>query len=155
MKFIAPLITVANIQQSRKFYEEILQQKVKYDFGENVTFEGDFSIHLQSHFASLINEQPINQGGNNFELYFEYDDVDEIIQHLKAHRVEFIHEAQEQPWRQKVARFYDPDHHIIEVGESMEFLAYRLSKEQMPISKISEIISMSIEFVKISISKYQ
>jgi len=27
----------------------------------------------------------------------------------------FVHELREQPWRQKVARFYDPDKNIIEI----------------------------------------
>jgi hypothetical protein len=36
-------------------------------------------------------------------------------------QVEYVHPLREQPWRQRVVRFYDPDHHIIEVGES--FLA--------------------------------
>lgn len=44
MKFKCALYVVNDIQQSRAFYENLLDQKVKYDFGENVTFEGDFSI---------------------------------------------------------------------------------------------------------------
>jgi len=34
--------------------------------------------------------------------------------------VEFIHEIVEQPWGQKVMRFYDPDYHMIEVGAPIE-----------------------------------
>ena len=71
MKYICPLITVSDIKLSRDFYEKLLKQKVKYDFGENVTFYGDFAIHLQSHFKELIDNREIRQGGNNFELYFE------------------------------------------------------------------------------------
>jgi catechol 2,3-dioxygenase-like lactoylglutathione lyase family enzyme len=48
MKYICPLIVVKDIAESRHFYENILGQKVKYDFGENVTFEGDFSIHWEN-----------------------------------------------------------------------------------------------------------
>lgn len=54
MKYICPLITVADIQRSRWFYETILAQTVKYDFGESVTFQGDFAIHQQAHFQQLI-----------------------------------------------------------------------------------------------------
>jgi len=59
MKFICALLTVADIKRARDFYEGLLNQKVKYDFGENVTFEGDFAIHLQSHFSSLIDNRSI------------------------------------------------------------------------------------------------
>lgn len=147
MKFICPLITVNNITRSRKFYESVLNQKVKADFGENVTFHGDFSIHLKSHYLGLINYNQIKSGGNNFELYFEHDDIDNIVDRLKEYGATFIHPAQEQPWRQKVVRFYDPDQNIIEVGESMEHLAYRLHCEGLAIDEIATITYMPKELI--------
>lgn len=153
MKYICPLITVNDINQSKEFYVNTLDQKIKYDFGENVTFEGDFAIHLKSHFQSLINNKPISDNGNNFELYFEHDDVEEIFQRLEEQGVVFIHEIREQPWKQKVMRFYDPDNNIIEVGESMEYLSYRLHKEGMDIHEIAKIITMPLEFVQTSIKQ--
>ena len=50
MKYICPLIVVKDIEASRNFYENVLGQKLKYDFGENITYEGDFSIHLEEHY---------------------------------------------------------------------------------------------------------
>ena len=44
VKFICTLITVADMQRSRHFYENVLGQKVETDFGENVSF-GGFAIH--------------------------------------------------------------------------------------------------------------
>jgi catechol 2,3-dioxygenase-like lactoylglutathione lyase family enzyme len=119
MKYTCALITVADIQRSRNFYENLLQQKVQYDFGENVSFEGGFVIHLDKHFKALIDNKEIRQGGNNFELYFEHDNVEEIAYVLKENGITFVHEVREQPWRQKVVRFYDLDGHIVEVGEPM------------------------------------
>ncbi|WP_100488389.1 VOC family protein [Sporolactobacillus pectinivorans] len=148
MKFACSLITVEDINFSRQFYEKLLQQKVKYDFGENVVFESGFSIHSKSHFSKLINGQEIVKGANNFELYFEYDDVDAFVKELKENKVEFIHETKEQPWGQKIVRFYDPDKNIIEVGESLEFLSFRLFEEGKSVEEISEITSMPNQFVK-------
>jgi catechol 2,3-dioxygenase-like lactoylglutathione lyase family enzyme len=153
MKFIAPLLVVSDIQRSKEFYEGLLNQTVKFDFGENVTFQGDFAIHLQSHYQELIGDKEVKQGGNNFELYFEYDDVEKIVERLKEHNVQFVHELREQPWRQKVVRFYDPDKHIIEIGESMEYLSYRLNQEGLSLEEISKITYMPVEFIKESISK--
>jgi len=152
MKFICPLITVSDIKRSRDFYEGLLNLKVKYDFGENVTFVGDFAIHLQSHYSSLIDNRPIRTGGNNFELYFEFDMVDQIADLLSHNGVEFVHEVREQPWRQKVVRFYDPDMNIIEVGESMEYLSYRLSLEGLSIEQISGLTGLPADFVSVSIN---
>jgi ASC-1-like (ASCH) protein len=72
---------------------------------------------------------------------------------LQDNHVEFVHETREQPWRQKVVRFYDPDRNIIEVGESLEFLSFRLSKEGKSIEEISRITNMTREFVIDSIAK--
>jgi catechol 2,3-dioxygenase-like lactoylglutathione lyase family enzyme len=153
-KFVCPLITVSNIQLSRNFYEKILNQRVEYDFGANVSFQNGFAIHLDNHFSSLIDNREIVQGGNNFELYFEHNDLEKFVDVLVENQIELVHPLREQPWKQKVVRFYDPDRHIIEVGESMEHVAYRLSKEGMSDAEISKSILMPVEFVKNSIQSF-
>ncbi len=154
MKYICPLIVVADIKKARALYEGLLGQKVKMDFGENVTFHGDFAIHLKAHYAKLIDEKEISTQSNNFELYFEDDNIEEIVNQLAAHGYEFVHPVREQPWRQRVVRFYDADGHIVEIGESMEYVAYRLSKEGHAIAKIAEITYLSTEVVEMGIKKY-
>jgi len=154
IKFVSSLITVSDINLSRKFYESILNQKVEYDFGANVSFHNGFAIHLDKHFSSLIDNREIVQGGNNFELYFEHNDLDKFVEVLFENQVELVHPLREQPWKQRVVRFYDPDRHIIEVGESMEHVAYRLSKEGMSETEISQSIMMPVEFVRNSILSF-
>jgi len=117
MKFICALITVDDIERSKAFYQNVLSQKIKFDYGENIFFEGDFAIHLKSHFQNLIDGKEIKSYSNAFELYFETDSLDDIEKKLLANNVEFIHKTREQPWKQKVLRFYDPDGNIIEIGE--------------------------------------
>ncbi len=154
MKYTCPLIVVENIERSRFFYEKILNQTVKTDFGENITFNGDFAIHQKKHFKTLINNYPIKNGSNNFELYFEDDDIETIVLKLKKHKVEFIHEIVQQPWKQRVIRFYDYDKNIIEVGESLEYVAYRLSLEKISTKEISKITYLPEGHVKKAILKY-
>lgn len=150
-KYICPLLLVADMQRARHFYETILEQKVIFDFGENITFEGRFSLHLNSHFRKLIDGKTIQWGGNNFEIYFEYDDVEAFCQKLEGFGVQLVHPLREQPWRQMVVRFYDPDQHIIEVGESMEHLCVRLWHEGLNEEEISHTIQMPVTFVRQSI----
>jgi catechol 2,3-dioxygenase-like lactoylglutathione lyase family enzyme len=154
IKFVSSLITVSDINLSRKFYESILNQKVEYDFGANVSFQSGFALHLDSHFSKLIDNREIVQGGNNFELYFEYDDLEKFVEILTHNKVELVHPLREQPWKQRVVRFYDPDRHIVEVGESMEHVAFRLSTEGMSETEISQSIMMPVEFVKNSIQSF-
>ncbi|MBU2650429.1 MAG: VOC family protein [Bacteroidetes bacterium] len=154
MKFICPLITVNDIKRSRYFYEEVLGQKVIADFGENITFQGDFAIHLKEHFQSLLEGNEIIHGRNNFELYFEDDDPEPIVERLKAYGSHFVHELREQPWRQRVVRFHDPDGNLIEIGESMEHVSWRLYQEGIEMAEICRITYMPEEFVRKAITKY-
>lgn len=155
MKYVCPLITVSDMKTARDFYENLLEQKIKYDFGENVTFHGDFAIHLQSHYKDLIDNREIKSGGNNFELYFESDTIELIFNKLKDKGIQFVHELREQPWRQKVVRFYDPDKNIIEIGETLEHLSFRLKKEDLSFEQISKITNLPLDFVIDSIEKYE
>jgi len=147
IKFMCPLITVVDIKKSRDFYENVLGQKVEADYGENVSFEG-FAIHLRPHFKMLIDNKEIVVGGNYFELYFEYDNVEQIVEKLKTEKVEFVHELREQPWKQFVLRFYDPDKNIIEIGETLEHLIFRLYQQGNSFEKISTMTGLDIEFVE-------
>lgn len=154
MKFICSLVVVEDIQKSRKLYEDLLGQKVKSDYGENVTFEGDFAIHEKKHYQSLIPGHPVTKGGNSYELYFEEDDLPAVADKVKAHGLELLHDVLEQPWKQRVIRFYDYDKNIIEVGERLEHVAYRLYKEGESLEEISKITYLSQEIVKQAIEQY-
>ena len=118
MKYISSLITVEDINISRKFYEEVMEQTVVNDFGENVSFNG-FAIHLKSHYKKLIDKKEITNAGSNFELYFEHNNIEQFVEKLKNNKIKFVHELREQPWKQKVVRVYDPDNYIVEIGEPM------------------------------------
>lgn len=154
VKFVGPLLVVADMQRARSFYETVLGLQVIADFGENITFEGNFALHLQPHFQSLIDGKEIKYGGNDFEIFFEFDNMEEINVRLSNAGVELVHPMREQPWRQCVIRFYDPDRHIIEIGESMEYLCYRLNLEGLSGEVIAQTTMMPEPFVKAGIEKY-
>jgi catechol 2,3-dioxygenase-like lactoylglutathione lyase family enzyme len=150
LKFDAPLIVVEEMARSRHFYEHLLGQKVKFDFGPNVPFEG-FSIHLKEHFQSLLGtaaQYPVTQKAHWGELYFETDELEPIYQRLNEAGVEFIHPVREQPWGQRVMRFYDPDGHVVEIGETMEAVVWRFHEHGLSIQLISEKSGMPREFIE-------
>lgn len=150
MKYICSLITVSDIQKSKDFYTGMLNQEVEMDFGENVSFKGGFAIHLKSHFAGLIDssENQIIQGAKWGELYFESDDISSVQDNLDKAGIQFVHRIKEHPWKQRAMRLYDPDMHIIEIGESMESTVIRLYKEGFTLSAISEMTLMPAAFVE-------
>jgi catechol 2,3-dioxygenase-like lactoylglutathione lyase family enzyme len=151
LKFVSPLIVVEEMARARHFYEHLLGQKVKFDFGPNVTFQGDFAIHLRSHFQSLLGEEsqyPVARKAHWGELYFETEELEPVYQRVCEAGIEFIHAICEQPWGQRVMRLYDPDGHIVEIGETMEAVVRRFHTQGFSVDRIMEKSAMPREFVE-------
>jgi catechol 2,3-dioxygenase-like lactoylglutathione lyase family enzyme len=153
---MGPIILVENLERSREFYEKILLLKVVYDFGVNVSFENGLAIHLRSHFEEvhkMKDSYKIKYGFNNMDLNFETEDLDDIYKKLKLQKVEFIHEMQEAPWGQRDITFYDPDKHIISIGEAMEGVVKRLFSQGLSVDEVVIKTAMPKEFVEQSLRK--
>jgi catechol 2,3-dioxygenase-like lactoylglutathione lyase family enzyme len=154
LKFIGSLIVVDDIARSRAFYEQVLGQKVKFDFGEDVQFEGNFSIHLRTHFQTLLGGEekyPVTRKANCGELYFETGEIEAVEQRLRSAGAEFIHAVREQPWGERVLRVYDPDGHILEIGESLEAAARRFHRDGQTVEWIMDKIGMPHDFVEAAV----
>jgi uncharacterized glyoxalase superfamily protein PhnB len=85
-------------------------------------FENNFAIHQAKELIHTIykDDRPgmdEPQGHGNMDIYFESDDIEMAYQRLVDRNVEIIHPVEKQAWGQRVFRFYDPDHHIVEIGE--------------------------------------
>lgn len=151
IKFMGPLLVVEDLQRSRLFYEGLLGMKVQNDFGVNVSFEGNLAIHLKEHFQGLLGGPErfsVVFGAHYGEMYFESDEMEAVLQRLKQAGVEFIHELVEQPWGQRVMRFYDPDRHVIEIGEQMEAVFIRIYQQGLTAQQIQQKTGMPLEFVE-------
>lgn len=150
IKYVCTLLTVKNIQKSKEFYENILNQDVDLDHGENVSFKGGFALHDREHFNQLINSEDVILSPQNcVELYFESDELENIQNKLETIDASFLHKIREQPWGQRVMRFYDLDGYIIEVGEPMDVVIIRYYKKGMDPEQISNCTSMPMEIVDI------
>ena len=148
LKFKCPLIAVSDIKESVRFYEEVIGDRVAMDFGENVTFEGGFSLQEMKRWKSLIHSDKVRRKSNDAELYFEEDDFDGFISYLKEFPdLQFVHGVEEMPWGQRVIRFYDPDFHIIEVGESMDVVIRRMLQSGMSVEETARQSQYPIEYV--------
>lgn len=154
MKYMAALVVVKSVDKSRKLFEDVLGLKVMADYGQNITFEGGFALHEEEHFKMLVDGRQVTKQSNSFELYFEEDDIQGIYDKIVSHGLELVHELREQPWRQLVFRFYDYDMNIIEIGESLEHVAYRLSTEGLSIQEISRLTYIDEQAVEQCIKKY-
>jgi len=149
MEFKLALLAVKDVEISKKFYQELFNQEVVLDLGKNVTFSGGFAI--QEDFAWLT-ELPVDsvvRKSHNMELYFEVDNFDEFMWTLEAYdTVKYVNYPLMHDWKQRVVRIYDPDFHIIEIGESMCVIAKRYLKEGYSVEETAKIIQHPVEFVR-------
>lgn len=149
MEFKLALLAVKDVNISKRFYKEIFDQKVVLDFGRNVTFSGGFAIQEDFAWLTDLPADSVIEKSNNMELYFEVDDFDAFMKKLKGdENIQYVHGPKKYDWKQRVVRIYDPDHHIIEIGESMAVIAKRYLDEGYSIEETSKIIQHPIEFIE-------
>jgi catechol 2,3-dioxygenase-like lactoylglutathione lyase family enzyme len=144
MKFTSSLIVVEDVPRSRAFYEGVLGLTVVMDLGLNVAYRG-FSIQQRALWEEVIGGKKVLFRPHDMELYFEEDDVEAWAEKLESAGAEFLHGVTEQPWRQRVIRFYDPDGHMIEIGETMGSVARRLMAGGMSLAEVSAVTYMPAE----------
>jgi catechol 2,3-dioxygenase-like lactoylglutathione lyase family enzyme len=122
--FYNTIIFVKDIQKSKEFYEKLLGLKIIQEYDTIIFFENHFVIHnadsiLTTTFKKQIPGSKTEQGNNNILIYCETDNVDAAYTRIKDSGCEIIHPVEKQQWGQRVFRFYDPDSHIVEIGEPL------------------------------------
>lgn len=146
MKHICMLISVADINASRKFYEELFGLEVYQDYGRNIAFT--CGLALQQDFDWLVNlpKEKVLKKSNNAEIVFEEQDFDGFLNKLREYPdIEYLGEVIEHSWGQRVIRFYDLDGHIIEVGEDMKMVIKRFLDSGMTMEEVSVRMDVSVE----------
>lgn len=128
MKYGCTLLVVADMARAKRFYCELLGLEITADFGANAVLSNAIALQTLESWRDFVNKSPgeIQFGHDAAELYFEEDDLDRFLEKLLAWPdVNYVHPLKEHCWGQRVVRFYDPDRHIIEVGESMTTVVCR------------------------------
>ena len=146
MKHVCMLISVADINTARKFYEDLFGLEVFQDYGRNIAFT--CGLALQQDFDWLVDlpKERVLKKSNNAEIVFEEQDFDGFLNKLEEYLdIEYLGEVTEHSWGQRVIRFYDLDGHIIEVGEDMKMVIQRFLDTGMTMEEISVKMDVSIE----------
>lgn len=147
MKFKNPLLVVTDIDKSVEFYKKVLGLRVVMDFGANKTLTGGLCLQTLETWKEFIGTDNIDFGSNNGEVYFEEDDFDKFADKLSNLNIEYVHEIKEHSWGQRVVRFYDPDKHIIEVGENMKSVCRRFLDSDMTPEQVAVRMDVPMKFV--------
>ena len=148
MKLQNPLLVVTDINKSVDFYKTVLGLHVVTDFGANKTLTGGLCLQTLESWKEFIDTDEILFGANNAEIYFEEDDFDKFAENLKDFDIEYVHPVKEHEWGQRVVRFYDPDRHIIEIGENIKSVCRRFISVGMTLEQAAERMDVPLKFVK-------
>ena len=146
MKFTGTVISVSDVNASRKFYQDLFGLELYQDYGINISFTCGLS--LQQEFDWLIGapKETMMKRSHNMELAFETRDFDGFLEKLEQYPgIEYLGEVIEHSWGQRVVRFYDPDSHLIEVGENMTMVIERFLFTGMTMEEVSARMDVSIE----------
>lgn len=127
MKLKNILIVVEDIERSKSFYKELFGLQVAADLGGNVILTEGLVLQEKALWQEAIGKDIVS-GGNDMELYFEENNLDIFLEKLEksSFPVEYVNkpaenaEYAEHTRERRVIRIYDPDHHVIEVGENRE-----------------------------------
>jgi catechol 2,3-dioxygenase-like lactoylglutathione lyase family enzyme len=142
LKYFGPIVFVKDIEVSKKFYTQVLRRKISMDIGINVALEGGISLWqvAPDHIIleRLGSEAALDRRFSRFELYFETEDIESLWADVQASGAALLHPLQEEPYAQRTVRFFDPDRHLIEVGEDMTVVMRRLVKGGMTFEQIAQ-----------------
>ncbi len=139
MKLKNILFVVDDIEKSKAFYRDLFGLEVITDFGENVILTEGLVLQEKKLWEKFI-ERNVSVGGNDAELYFEENDIDGFLEKLEksSFDIKYLNKCIEYDWGQRVIRIYDPDTHVIEIGESLEYVARRFLKTGMTVEQVAK-----------------
>lgn len=146
MKYTSAVIAVSDINASRRFYQNLFGLELYQDYGINVSFTCGLSLQQEFDWLVGVPKETVLRRSHNMELAFETRDFDGFLEKLEQYPgIQRLGEVIEHSWGQRVVRFYDPDGHLIEVGENMKLVVERFLSTGMTMEEVSAKMDVSIE----------
>ena len=148
MKYVSTLIAVTDMARSKAFYRDVFGLEVLSDFGANIVLTGGIALQTMDTWRGFIENREVTLPSNAMELYFEETNLDAFLERLKKFGVEYVHGVMEHAWGQRVVRFYDPDRHIIEVGEDMASVVERFKDAGLTDEQTAVRMDVPLEYIQ-------
>jgi catechol 2,3-dioxygenase-like lactoylglutathione lyase family enzyme len=144
------LIVVEDIERSKRFYRDLFGLEVVADFDGNVILTERIVLQERKVWNQLIGKES-GSGCADAELYFEEHNLDRFLEKLEQYSepIQYLNRLQELGCGQRVIRLYDPDGHVIEVKESLDYAARRYYQSGMPIEDVAKKTGMTLEHAKL------
>lgn len=123
MKLKNVLIVVKDIEQSKKFYQELFGLELALDNDGNMILTEGLVLQDEKIWKEFLGKGVIPKS-NSCELYFEEQNIEAFVEKLERlyPSISYVNRLMTHSWGQKVIRFYDLDGNLIEVGTPMQLL---------------------------------
>ena len=139
MKCKNPMLVVSDMERSVDFYRRVLGLRVVMDFGANKTLTGGLALQTLESWRGFLGTDAVSFGGRDAEVYLD---------RLSGLAVDYVHPVREHAWGQRVVRLYDPDRHIIEVGESLKAVCRRFLDSGLTPEQTAARMDVPLKFVR-------
>lgn len=151
IRYHSVVLLCSDMQRSVSFYQDLFHLEIELQIDGLTTFTGGISLWDQKIASDLMYngaEPSPPQKHPGQEIYFETDEIEKFAEVLTARSVTLMHQIQKTPWQQQTIRFFDPDGHLIEVGESMEEVIRRIAREGHTPEEVSALTFMPVEIIR-------
>ena len=153
------LLNVEDFARSRSFYETVMEQEIAgVNCDDHINYVSGLALQLD--YKGIVEgsdkfsatptgaKLEVKNKANSYQIAFEVEDIDYWQTKIKASGAHIIHDVHEYVWGQRVIRFYDPDGHIIELGEDIALLAKRFLAQGLTEQDIAERFGSPLEEVQ-------
>ena len=148
MKYMCTLLAVQDMEKAKDFYQRVMGMKITCDLGANVTLDEIIALQSMKSWQKFIETDQVQLKNNAAEVYFEEWEMDEFISRLEKEEIQYVHPLKMHSWGQRAVRFYDPDGHIIEVGEAMPAVTQRFLDQGLTMEETARRMDMPLEAIK-------
>jgi lactoylglutathione lyase len=107
------VLFVSDVERAARFYRDQLGLEEVYEHGGRVGLQCG-PVRFLLHPA-----EEAERGPWNVELYFQVDDVDEVVSQLRAQGVGVLLEPTDEPWGERNAGILDPDGYPVYLTQSL------------------------------------
>jgi catechol 2,3-dioxygenase-like lactoylglutathione lyase family enzyme len=151
IKFHSTVIMTEEFELMKSFYQNILQQKIEFDFGNCIGFKNGLSLwKLKEEYpiAKKLGRTFDKSGNKNLEICFETEDFELVIENLNKYKLKYLLNETEELWGQQTIRFYDPENNLVEIGETIPCFVKRFRNQGMSTEEVSKKTSVPVEMVR-------
>lgn len=147
MKLKNTMLVVRDLKRSEAFYKEVLGPAARWWILRFMPCSAAVCLQTEESWKQFTGLDVAYQA-NAIELYFEEAEFDAFAAKLAAlTSVRVINPAEEQRWGQRIVRFWDPDGHVIEVGETMKAVCQRFLDQGLTIEAIAQRMDVPVKAV--------